>query len=617
MKKLLLSLLFAQFAFNFTLAQTYTNNVTLPNGGKMPPGIHVDGNNLKDDAGNKVVLHGYMDTPSPWFNSNRWGTSSTDGNLKSCIYYFAKLFKATTNPEKGTYCNIFRLHLDPCWTNDPKIQSTGSESGEANISQFSQERLKKYLIKLYVPIAQVANSFGMHVIMRPPGVCPGDIYVDGDYQKYLIKVWDEVTKNDTILKYYKHISLELANEPVRIRNASGVEKDQNLRDFFQPVIDKIRANGYKGIIWIPGTGWQASYSAYAKYPVVDPIDNLGFAVHNYPGWYSNSDDGYTSASNKTQYVNNAVAQFERQVPVVRTNPVVITEVDWSPKNPGTGHYNEHNEWVESNYGTWATGSTSKWGKGYKATLEKYGNISMTLSGTDTYVDYASISTKELKPAFSGVEEACGETCWKWYEEYAKVNYPSNERYQPAMVVPENPLSLEAEYFIPQILHENTMTKRSAGDGYNLAFTEEGSSEGWRFEEPMDFSGYKYLILKCLRNPQYSATLCIYDTHNYWADHAEMKVTSTTKVPLEGLKTLNGREIDLKNIRLITIKTSQKQTVYVANAFLSMDGENAATAISSVSEDAATDNNMYDISGRLIKGTPKGFYIKGGKKYFGK
>ena len=112
MKKILLSLLLAQFAFTFTYAQ-------------KAPGIHVDGNNLKDDAGNIVVLHGYMDTPSPWFNSYRWGNIGEQNDKQKCINYFKSLFFATTLPEKGTYCNLFRLHLDPCWTNDNSVNAAG------------------------------------------------------------------------------------------------------------------------------------------------------------------------------------------------------------------------------------------------------------------------------------------------------------------------------------------------------------------------------------------------------------------------------------------------------------------------------------------------------------
>lgn len=117
--------------------------------------------------------------------------------------------------------------------------------------------------------------------------------------------------------------------------------------------------------------------------------------------------------------------FHQQVPVVDTNPIIITEVDWSPINPnGKGHYNEHGDWVEPNYGTWSTGSTSKWGKAYKACLDHFGNISMTLSGTGCLLDIDQLlKDGSVVPAFGGLEEACGKACMDWYADYYQVDWP--------------------------------------------------------------------------------------------------------------------------------------------------------------------------------------------------
>lgn len=394
--------------------------------GNTPP-LHVEGNQLKDPYGNKVVLHGVMDTPSPYFNNYRWGNSCNSSTVTPCINYFNKLFTAITDTASGAYCNLFRLHLDPCWTNDPnkpripitKSDGTTEDGGEANISQFSSVRLRTYLRSLYTTIARRAIGHGLYVIMRPPGVFPGNVQVGDAYHQYLMEVWDIVSQNDTVKKYSGQISLELGNEPVNLKNANGQSDPKALHDFFQPIVDKIRANGFTGIIWVPGTGWQSSYADYATYPIED--DNFGYAVHNYVGWYGGDDT--KTAKDSTAYIQ----QFLKQVPVVKDKPIVITEVDWSPKKEGTGHYNEHGEWVESNYGTWATGSTSKWGAVYKSLLDHFGNISMTLSGTACYIDIDEyINNKNVVPAFQGVEEACGEACFKWYKEYAKVDMPRPE-----------------------------------------------------------------------------------------------------------------------------------------------------------------------------------------------
>ena len=92
-------------------------------GVKPLPSIHVDGKWLVDKHGNHVVLHGVMDTPNMYFNGWRWGSPwdasnyadyNNDGQ-KKCLAYFEKIF---TGLEKAK-CNVFRLHLDPAWTNNP------------------------------------------------------------------------------------------------------------------------------------------------------------------------------------------------------------------------------------------------------------------------------------------------------------------------------------------------------------------------------------------------------------------------------------------------------------------------------------------------------------------
>ena len=392
---------------------------------KPLPSLHVEGKWLCDTHGNHVVLHGVMDTPSMWFNGyddesghhSYWSGGYNATGAQNCQAYFEKIYKAL----EQSNCDVFRLHMDPAWTNDPTqgYVYSGSQGqpegtgGEADISKFNPTRLKSFLTSLYWPLIQKAMNHKMYVVVRPPGVCPGSLKVGDYYNEYLMTVWDIFSQNNNIKKYAGQISIELANEPVSLKNAQGQDDPKALHDFFQPIVDKIRANGFTGIIWAPGTGWQANYTSYETYPIEGP--NIGYAVHDYCGWYGCSD--------ATPDPQSKIKQFKKQVPVVETAPIIITEVDWSPKKEGTGHYNEHGEWVESNYGTWATGSTSKWGKAYKAMLDYYGNISMTLSGTHCLIDIPTLLNKgKVVPAFDGYEEACGKACMDWYAEYYNVDY---------------------------------------------------------------------------------------------------------------------------------------------------------------------------------------------------
>ena len=419
-------------------------------GVKPLPTLHVEGRWLVDKHGNQVVLHGVMDTPSNYFNGGRWHGNWvgqwTDGEgnkhdvydnysesgKTACLDYFEKLF---TGMEQAK-CNVFRLHMDPAWTNDGSITVTGFSKnaegktidpngqvvgGEADISHFSETLYRHWLPTLYLELVKKAMNLGMFVVVRPPGVCPGALKVGDYYNQYLMQIWNLFSQNEFVKEHAGQISIELANEPVSVKNAQNQDDPKALHDFFQPIVDKIRENGFTGIIWVPGTGWQANYTSYAQYPITG--ENIGYAVHDYNGWYG-CDDKNLSASDVPAATQRKIEQFHNQVPVVDTNPVMITEIDWSPFKPGTGHYNEHGDWVESNYGTWATGRTSVWGNITKGVYDHFGNVSMTLSGTGCLLDIdILIKTGQASPAFDGLEEACGKACMDWYADYYKVNWP--------------------------------------------------------------------------------------------------------------------------------------------------------------------------------------------------
>ena len=587
----------------------------------LPP-LHVDGRFFKDEQGNKVVLHGVMDTPNDYFNGYRWGWGCNDGNISACISYFEKLFAAITNYDKGAYCNIFRLHLDPAWTNgtagswkvdarEVPYNDKGKEDfGEANISRYTSSRLEQFLGSVYIPIAQSAMKNRMYVIMRPPGVCPNTIYVGGSYQKFLLDVWDRVSKNKLIQKYCGQISLELANEPINVKMADGSSSEKALHDFFQPIVDKIRANGFKGIILVPGTGYQSNYRDYIKYPITG--DNIGYAVHNYAGWYDNSDEHCD--------VNNAIKKFGESVPILRTNPIVITEVDWSPKNSSNiKNYNEMGQPVYGNYGTWATASTSKWGKAYKAILDYYGNISMTLTGTGDFIDINDYLYKgKVTPAFKTAMEknkvdpyeACGVACFDWYEKYFQENYASLTRYQPKQEIPENPFATTKDWFIPTICGEGTATLLEAMSTLNL---KNNGFSGWRYEEEegLDLSKYKSLVINLARKlTTENVIFRLYDSSNYWNEAYELKLPKNEReieIDLQNLKTASGKKVDPSHIRIagFTTTASAGQTVYLKELTLVAD----ETAITAPEADAADEEGFSDFLGRPVTNPTHGFYIR--------
>jgi len=265
----------------------------------------------------------------------------------------------------------------------------------------------------------------MYVVMRPPGVCPPFLKVGDYYQKYLMEVWDIVSKNDFVRSNPGLVSIELANEPINIKGKDPSqpplkgEENSALHDYFQPIVDLIRKNGFKGIIWVPGTGFQSNYVGYKTYPIVDK--NFGYAVHVYSGWYGCDDGKVDRDGDIEKSKREFIAQFLKQVPVVETNPIFVSEVDWSPLREPLefAHNNEFGQPVYKNLGTWATASTSKWGVCYKAMLDHFGNVSMTLTHPHDYIDLDKMvqDPEHPVPSFDGNPEACSGACWEWYAAY--------------------------------------------------------------------------------------------------------------------------------------------------------------------------------------------------------
>lgn len=403
-KKLLLSLAFALMS----MAGLAADNL---------PALRVQGKNLVDANGKTVVLHGVMDTPNRYFNGNRWGMGGYNvSDITPCLNYFEKMFTAITDKSQGAYCTVFRLHMDPCWTNNNAPAGTQ----ENNIQYFSEHRYETFLSRLYVKLVEKALAHGLYVIVRPPGVCPQNIKVGDEYQAYLKKVWKLFASNATIQKNAGQVSIELANEPINVLLADGSQSDKALHDFFQLVVDEIRATGFKGIIWVPGAGYQSQYLNYAKYPITDSEDNFSYAVHVYSGWYGNMTD---KNCNHDTFIRN----FKSQVPMVETKPIMVTEIDWSPEDPdkkSEGHYNEWGQWTQPNLGSWATASTSKWGLAWKAVHDHFGNIGMTITHPQEYYDIDEyLKTGIVQPGFQNAkkhglfEECCGYACMNWYKEW--------------------------------------------------------------------------------------------------------------------------------------------------------------------------------------------------------
>jgi len=367
--------------------------------GMPTPQLHVDGRDLKDPCGNKVILHGVAITPSPWFNGGSYGIWRwNDYDVQGCLTYNKAVMDKLTDTSDGWNLNYIRLHIDPYWTNDP-----GPSIGENNISRFNYNRLVTYTDQVIIPLINHAKERGMYVILRPPGVCPDRIAVNDNYHNYLKTVWTFLSKHPS-LKNSDHVMFELANEPIEILGTNGVWGQNSqahfdaLKNFFQPLVNIIRNNGANNICWIPGTGWQSRYAGYANNPITG--GNIGYAVHVYPG--------YWGAANN--YQSMLQAWNSNIKPIADIAPIAVTEVDWAPEG----------------YGTWGTANTgTAGGDGFGANFNHItfnsGNVSWNVLSPENLIHQGNPNGGT---AYGNNWQACAAPVKHWFSEFAQSNIPS-------------------------------------------------------------------------------------------------------------------------------------------------------------------------------------------------
>ena len=368
------------------------------------PKLNVVGRYLKNENGEIVNLHGFAQTYSPFFNQNEWNNYDVAG----CLSYNKRMINEIMSA--GWKMNFVRMHMGPDWSNDPNRQTVRYEGHET----FLENRFKKYLDEVFVPMAEHAISKGLYVVFRPPGVSPERIAAGDDYNKFLEVVWGIVSKHPKI-KNNSDIMFELANEPIDIKGpngdyeSSGQGHFDEMKKFCQSIVDKIRANS-DNIIWVPGLAYQSSYSGFANNPVEG--SNIGYAVHAYPGWYGS--DAEEASPEMGGGMGGGYESFQRgwdaQIrPVADFAPIMVTEMDWAPEK-----YN-------SSWGKSFTGVVGGpgFGANFKYIADISGNVSwLIFTECHHLAAFRNVEGTPGEYTFLNDPEACPWPTYHWYNEYA-------------------------------------------------------------------------------------------------------------------------------------------------------------------------------------------------------
>lgn len=433
--------------------------------GSPPPAIHVEGRHFVDDAGNCVRLRGAMYSIHPFFSHGRWGGGRDDAAAGRAIEYFDRLSTALADRSQGSYVNMIRYTDDGHWSWDDAKWKAAKENWKAAGKEKEPPQFyacdydmyrTNYLEKVLVPIVENTVKRGHYVIVRPAYNNPGDTTPFCEYHRHLEKEWRMMASHPRLQALAGKVIFELQNEPTQIFAPDGSKSDEAVRDYMQPLVELIRECGFTGPVIVPGWGYQSRFECLPNNPVRDPLKNMGYAVHVYPGWYNQRDE--------TADAERFIANFLKQVPVVMDYPCVVTEVDWSPIKPGKGKTNEFGEFVPANWGSWGTGSTSLWGNAYFAVLEKFGNISTICGDGNIFFDVEEyLKSGKVKCWYDGESECCAHAFWKLYERWAK-----EKPQKPAALDRNLPRLLEGEEVpLKTIRHLLSRPFRMSTDGFEL------------------------------------------------------------------------------------------------------------------------------------------------------
>ena len=271
--------------------------------------------------------------------------------------------------------------------------------------------------EVFIPMAEYANKKGLYVVFRPPGVAPEKIAVGDDYNLFLEEVWSIVASHPKI-KDNNGIMFELANEPINILGPDGTYAGEGqghfdeMKTFCQRIVDKIRERA-NNIIWVPGLGYQSSFSGFANNPVTG--SNIGYAVHAYPGWYGSDTEEASPELGGTMgggYESFQKGWNRKVKPVADFAPIMVTEMDWAPKK------------YEASWGKSFTGTVGGpgFGANFKYIVDLTGNVSWLLF-TDCFrlAAFKNIAGTPGQYTFLNDPEACPWPIYHWFEEYATGN----------------------------------------------------------------------------------------------------------------------------------------------------------------------------------------------------
>lgn len=375
--------------------------------GMPTPPLRVEDNQLKDPAGNSVLLHGWMQPTASYFNGRgKWYIDPWNfkqlrslivragvNDLLSYMNEVATVMSDTApryGRDHGWYCSFVRVNTD-------SVGGWSSADGLIDSEQFDA-----WIANFLVPYANHLRTRGIYLVLCATG--PVVVNVDGDMSKNasqgtqarLLTFWERVASAPGI-KSADNIMFELMNEPVKIESVPGNGRwgmgsavyFKAFAEWLQPIIDVIRGTGANNVIWVPTLEWQGSPHQWVDFPFSG--ENIGIAAHFYPA--------YGGVFNNAQALQSL---WQRQYkPAADRWPMIITEMFWTPYPDDPRNL--------------VNGSTAAFGTNIKKAIDDQGNVSYLVGFigdlledlNETRPSDCSLSTREGAQAY-----------FDWLKDYA-------------------------------------------------------------------------------------------------------------------------------------------------------------------------------------------------------
>jgi len=330
--------------------------------GMTPTKLHVSGNQLVNGNGQPVLLSGWhQPTGSYWTyqNSNYYLNLHGGNSYAARLAYLKDITDTFTSTsakygnDHGWYMNQVRLFIDR------------EDMGDVAAGTYNFAGLQAVTQNVIIPYIEYARTKGLYVTLGLDFTLQNNQATTQANLDKFNQIWGYLAAQPGI-KSADNVMFELVNEPV-LAYANGTwgghPSDPNfvahwnaLRNFQNSMISTIRNQGADNVIWAAGLGWDQYYQLCASHPLSDPLNNVGYSVHWYPGYGAH--DNYATLQQ----------QWDTSIkPCADNYPINITETTWFKWQQG-----------DSSYWTLFDGTNAGFGKNTKAIFTAAGNVSIAV-----------------------------------------------------------------------------------------------------------------------------------------------------------------------------------------------------------------------------------------------